>query len=110
MDGDAAVGAAVITQRDNVHPLPSRGITALKVRRVNKGKLIGFVDLEIHAWHMVLNDCRWMSGEHGEWIALPSTSFQTKEGTTRYKDLVEFTDPEAKRRFQEAALAAIRSS
>jgi len=55
----------------------------------------------------VLNGCSWATGKNGEFIGLPSQRYE-KDGKTQYKAQVEFSDKEAFRRFQEAALAAVR--
>ena len=93
-----------------VQPLrPASGIQARGLRRIERGALIGFCDILIPAWHIVLHDCKWFRKGDNEWVGLPSTSFVGKDGKTVYKDLIEFTDKDAAERFQRAALEAIRT-
>jgi len=86
---------------------PEPGIVCRRLARIDKGSLIGFCDLEIVRWHLVLNECTWAIGKTGEFIGLPSRRYE-KDGKPAWKPLVEFSDKEASRRFQEAALAAVR--
>lgn len=85
----------------------SPGIVCRRLIRVDKGSLIGFCDLEITRWRLVLHECTWATGKNGEFIGLPQKRYE-KDGKTAYKALVEFSDKEAFRRFQEAGLAAVR--
>ena len=80
------------------------------IRRINKGALVAIFDLEIPGWHLLFNDCKWFRKEDNEWVGLPSTSFTNREGKTVYKDLVVFEDKDVGKRFQAAALAAIRQA
>lgn len=98
-----------MSELGNVQPLrPETGIVATQLRRINKGALIGFCDLRITAWNLLLHDCKWFKTNNGEWIGLPSVRYETREGKTAYKDLIEFTDKQAASRFQAAALAAVQ--
>jgi hypothetical protein len=90
-------------------PSYQHGVTILKLRRIDKGALIAFCDIEIPAWGIILHDCKWFGKDGREWIGLPSTSYVNREDKTIYKDLMEFTDRQKGDRFQQAALAAIRS-
>lgn len=92
----------------NVVPL-DRGVTCLALRRIEKGSILGFCVLKINAWNLIVRDCKWMSGERGDWVALPSSSYTDKDGKKRYTPIVEFSDKEAARRFQDAAIAAVRA-
>jgi DNA-binding cell septation regulator SpoVG len=93
---------AQVVHLDNGPP-----IACVSLRVIEKGKLRGFCDLEIPAWHLVFRDCAWMRGEYGDWIALPSSSFTKNDGAKAYKKLVEFTDKDVARRFNDTALAAV---
>jgi hypothetical protein len=83
------------------------GITASNLRRIDKGAVMGVVDLEIAAWHMTIT-CMWMQKGDREWVSLPSERYTNRDGKIVYRDLVKFTDKTAHERFQAAALAAIR--
>lgn len=98
----------MISQRDNVQPLrPDNGIVATKLRRIDKGALIGFVDLRIEGWGLVINDCKWFRTGKSEWIGMPSSKFTSRDGKTTYKDIIEFADKEIEERFLAAALRAV---
>jgi DNA-binding cell septation regulator SpoVG len=86
---------------------PEAGIVCRRLARVDKGSLIGSCDLEIVRWNLVLYGCTWANGKNGEFIGLPSQRY-VQDGKTSYKALVQFSTKEANRRFQEAALAAVR--
>ncbi len=86
---------------------PEPGIVCRRLARVDKGSLIGSCDLEIVRWHLLLYGCTWVNGKNGEFIGLPSQRY-VQDGKASYKPLIQFSSKEASRRFQEAALAAVR--
>jgi hypothetical protein len=88
-------------------PKGKSGITSSNLRRIDKGAVIGVIDLEIPAWHMTIT-CMLMQKGDREWVSLPSEKYTSRDGKTVYRDLVKFTDKTAHERFQAAALAAIR--
>lgn len=92
----------------NLQTLPQKGVTCLSLRRIDKGALVGFCDIKIEAWHLVLKDCKWFKKGPAEWIGMPSTKFTDKNGKDHYSDLVEFSDKYSADRFQAAALKAIQ--
>ena len=81
------------------------GVVVSNVRRINKGALVSIFDAEIPAWRLLIKDCKLFRKEDREWVGLPSSSRTNKDGKTIYKDLVEFSDPEAFKRFETACLA-----
>jgi hypothetical protein len=84
------------------------GIIASNLRRIDKGAVIGKVDIEIPAWHLKIT-CLWMKKDDREWVSLPSDKFTNRDGKTVYRDLVEITDKATHDRFQAAALEAVRA-
>jgi len=86
---------------------PEPGIVCRRLARVDKGSIIGSCDLEIVRWNLLLYGCTWFNGKNGEFIGLPSQRY-VQDGKTSYKPLIQFSSKEASRRFQEAALAAVR--
>lgn len=90
-----------------VHLPQGQAVVCVALRIIEKGSLRGFCDLEIPAWHLVLRNCTWMRGEHGDWIGLPTSSFTKRDGARAYNKLVEFSDKDVARRFGERALAAV---
>jgi DNA-binding cell septation regulator SpoVG len=98
----------MIARQDNVQAIrPEGGIVATKLRRIDKGALVGFVDLRIEGWGLILNDCKWFRTNKAEWIGMPSAKFTTRDGKTTYKDIIEFTDKAIEDRFLAAALRAV---
>lgn len=99
----------------STNALPAPIVHLPTVRIVNlrpqaKGTLRAFVDLELTRIGLVLRDCAWHRQADGrEWVGLPSKPYQGADGVTRWKPMVEFAPnaSEKRRRFQEAALAAI---
>lgn len=85
------------------------GIRCLSLRRVDKGSLVGFCELEVVAWSLIVRDCKWLKTEKGEFIAFPSSSYTTRDQKTVYRDLVEIIDKQKRERFQAAALAAVKA-
>jgi hypothetical protein len=94
-------------------PVPTTSLPTVRVVNLRpqvKGSLRAFVDLELTRIGLVLRDCTWHRQANGrEWIGLPSKPYQGADGVTRWKPMVEFASnpSETRRRFQEAALAAI---
>ena len=87
---------------------PQPAMVVSRLRKINKGALVGFFDLEITGWRLGLHDCTWFCKDDREWIGLPSVKVTTKEGNAIWKKIVEFTDRQADARFQAAALEAVR--
>jgi DNA-binding cell septation regulator SpoVG len=101
----------------STNALPAPIVHLPTVRVVNlrpqaKGSLRAFVDLELTRFGLVVRDCTWHRQTDGrEWIGLPSKPYQGGDGVTRWKPIVELASiaSEARQRFQEAVLAAIRA-
>jgi hypothetical protein len=97
----------------NIIPSPIAHLPTVRIvnlRPQAKGTLRAFVDLELTRIGLVPRDCAWHRQADGrEWIGLPSKPYQGADGVTRWKPMVEFASnaSETRRRFQEAALAAI---
>jgi DNA-binding cell septation regulator SpoVG len=89
---------------------PEPGIVCISLTQVNNGATIAYCELEVVKWGMVLRGCRWMRGKNGEFIGLPSTQYKNRDGKIVYKALVEFADRDVSERFQQAALAAVRTA
>jgi hypothetical protein len=93
--------------------IPARPpVRVISLRPMKKGSLRAFVDIEIVRAGLVLRNCAWLrNADEREWIALPSQRYEGSDGLARFTPLVEFgpSAKEARQRFQEAALAAIRT-
>ena len=81
-------------------------------RPMDKGSFRASVDLELTRGGIIFKHCGWFRNAEGqEWVTLPSQRYEGANGVARYTALVEFAlnAKEARRRFQEAALAAIHA-
>jgi hypothetical protein len=99
----------------NALPVPIASpptVRVVNLRPQAKGGLRAFVDLELTRIGLILRDCTWHRQADGrEWIGLPSKPYRGGDGLTRWKPTIEFASSasEARKRFQEAALKAIRA-
>jgi hypothetical protein len=99
----------------NIIPAPIAGPPKVRIANLRpqaRGSLRAFVDLELTRIGLVLRDCTWHRQADGrDGIGLPSKPYQSGDGVTRWKPMVEFASPavEARRWFQDAALAAIHA-
>jgi hypothetical protein len=76
-----------------------------------KRALRALVDIELVRSGLVLRGCAWFRNAEGkEWVTLPTQRYEGSDGVARFTPLVEISPSakEARQRFQEAALAAIR--
>jgi hypothetical protein len=78
-------------------------ITVSNARKINKGALIGFFDVELPSG-MKLNSCTLLSKDGRRWIGLPSREWQKPEGTKAWQPIVEIPDREARDKFTAAVL------
>lgn len=86
-------------------------IRAFNFKTVRKRTLRGYTDLELPSG-LILRGCSWHENENGEqWVGLPTRAYTGADGSTKYAPVVEFAESarEARKKFQEQALAAIRS-
>jgi hypothetical protein len=84
---------------------------AFNFKPLRKRSLRGFFDLELPSG-LILRGCGWHSDEKGnDWVSLPSRPYTALDGSTKYTNVVDFADDasEARKRFQQQALAAIRA-
>ena len=84
-------------------------IRCIRFRAFEKNNLKGFVDLELTRVGIIIRDCTLHEKGGREWIGFPARSYEAKDGTTAWQPLVEFAEgaTEARRQFQEQAVAAI---
>ena len=84
-------------------------IRCIKLRRYEKNTVKGFVDLELTRVGIIIRDCTLHEKGGREWIGFPARSYEAKDGTTAWQPIVEFAEgaTEARRQFQELAVAAI---
>ena len=86
-------------------------IRCIKFRPYQKNTLRGFADLELGRTGIIIRDCTLHEKNGKEWVGFPARSYEAKDGTTAWQPLVEFAAgaTEARRQFQEQAVAAIRA-
>ena len=92
-------------------------IRASDWRPLERNTLRGFVTLTLEPSGLVLHDCAVHRKEDREWVGLPRKPQLDRDGQPRrdtatgkqlYTAVVEIPDRDARARFQEAALAAVR--
>jgi hypothetical protein len=86
-------------------------IRCIKFRAFEKNTLKGFADLELTRVGLVLRDCTLHEKNGRAWIGFPAKSFTGDDGETKWTPLIEFAEDagEARRRFQEQAVDAVRA-
>ena len=104
--------------RDYLAPRPA---TALKIRRWQPfrnpaGTVLGFLSIELPSG-LIINDAKLMVGRPGKyWVALPAIKLTGKDGNPRldptgsslWNPIVAFASRDARDRFNELVLAALR--
>ena len=67
-------------------------IEILNYERVNRNKVIGYVDIKLPKWNnMIIRHIAHIQGNDGnQWFNLPSFSYEDEEGVTKYKKYWEF--------------------
>ena len=72
----------------------------------SKNKLQAFLNLSLPSG-MTINGCGYHRKNDGRWIGLPNQKFTKADGSVSYTPIIEFTSDDARRRFQEQAIAAV---
>jgi hypothetical protein len=80
-------------------------ITVSNPRKINKGALIGFLDVALPSG-MKLNGCTLLEKDGKRWIGLPSKEWTKTDGSKSYVPIVEIPDREARDKFNAAVLPA----
>jgi hypothetical protein len=89
--------------------MTSLPIVASDLKRIDKGSVLGTVSLHIPSWKLKFRSVLWGRTEDGrEWVRLASREWTDGNGNKHYEKTVAWDDAAMDRRFQEAALAAIR--
>jgi hypothetical protein len=84
---------------------------ATNFKPLRKRSLRGFFDVELQSG-LILRGCSLHENERGDqWVALPSRSYTSLDGSTKYSPVVEFAESAgpARKQFQEQALEAVRA-
>ena len=75
-------------------------------KEVVKNTLRGFCSITMPSG-LILRNCSLHEKEGSRWIGLPAQQFKKDDGTSCYKPIVEFTNKQARDRFNEAAFRAV---
>jgi hypothetical protein len=78
-----------------------------KYQAVNRGHLVGVVDLKIPKWCLSFKGVAVFEKAGGRWVNLPQKTFQGDDGKTKYVDTIEWTDKAVEGRFRDAVLTAL---
>ncbi len=74
---------------------------------IHKGDLMATCSVSIKPWEMTFHKVTiWQKGVN-KWITLPREKYETRDGDTKYNDLIEFHTPASKKRFSEQVIAAV---
>ena len=71
-----------------------------------KNTLRGFLSLELPSG-LTIHGCTLHEKGDSRWVGFPGQKYTKDDGSTSYATILEITESGARRRFQEAALAAI---
>jgi hypothetical protein len=79
----------------------------VKYLPVNKPGLLGFLTVRIFKGALEIRDIAHRVTDGREWIAMPSRSYEAKDGTKKYQDYARFVKKEHHEAFCEDLLRAI---
>jgi hypothetical protein len=84
-------------------------ITALDLRRIDKGSVIGTCTLWLPDLNLRIYECLWgRRGENrSEWLMLPRRQWTANDGSVHYARLLKWGDDSTARTFEKAALEAV---
>jgi|SRR6185369_1365845 len=79
----------------------------IKYRSVNKGTLVGKLDLKIPKWgNFIIRDITFFQQDNKKWITFPSQQFEV-EGQKKYKSYNLFEEASTMKLFQAQVLKAL---
>ena len=70
-----------------------------RYKAYDKAPVVGFLDIEIEAWHMEIRGITLMQKDGKRWFAMPSKAYEGDDGTTKYSPVVKFTEDSVFKRF-----------
>ena len=83
-----------------------RDLTISNWKAHEKNTLRAFLSLTLPSG-IILHNCALHEKNGKRWIGLPSRQYTKDDGAVSYSPLIEFTNDDARRRFQAAALEAV---
>lgn len=83
-------------------------IEVLKYKTISKNTLEAMVDIKIPKWgNFIIREVGYFKKDGKRWIALPSKSYQDKDGNQKYYLLNLFEEPSMMQTFSEKVMEAI---
>jgi hypothetical protein len=92
--------------RPVVSSSPTLAVTCEAWRAFAKNTLRGFTTIVIQPLGLRVKDCTLHTKAGSSWLSFPARSYE-KEGEMVWASFLEFPSPEARRRFQCLAVAAV---
>jgi hypothetical protein len=84
-------------------------VLARNLRVINKNTRKATVDIVIPKWEITFKGCLWHHKKGKEWTSFLSKEWVDRGGNKKYADIIAWADEATAKRFQRAALAAVRS-
>lgn len=78
----------------------------LKYRAVNKGNLLGFLNLKVQKWGVTINDIGVFQKNGNRWVNLPCRSYEDN-GEKKFFPYISFETRETKDSFSKKVLEAL---
>lgn len=78
----------------------------LKYRSVDKGNLLGFLNLKVTKWGVALNDLSVFQKNGHRWVNLPSRQYE-QDGEKKFFPYISFETKEMKDAFSKKVLEAL---
>lgn len=82
-------------------------IEVSNINAVNKGTLLATCDVYIQPWDLELCEVKVFEKGANRWLGMPSKSFTTPMGDTKYVELINFRKEATKNRFRAQIMGAI---
>lgn len=81
----------------------------LNYKPINKGCLISKFDVKINEWGLTLRGCSFFQKDGKQWIGMPNSRLENKDGSVKNFDHVVF-DKGTRAKFDAACLEKIRNN
>lgn len=81
-------------------------IEIFNINPIYKGDLLASCSVEIKPWKLKIHGIVVFQKGSQRWISLPREKYEVN-GETKYKDLMEFTDQGAAKRFRDQIMEAV---
>jgi hypothetical protein len=82
-------------------------IEVSNIEAIHKGSLLAKCDVRIVPWKLTLNEVKIFEHGANRSVAMPSQQYETREGETKYKELMSFDTDDLKKRFRAQVLKAV---